>query len=83
MDSYIVRQALMDSNQKTFGYEILYADSSFAETQTDDSTAANAIENFLSSMNSEKFLSGKVAFLTFTQSLLEKTFLKCLKQASL
>ena len=40
MDSYIVRQALMDSNQKTFGYEILYADSSFAETQTDDSTAA-------------------------------------------
>ena len=83
MDSYIVRQALMDSNQKTFGYEILYADSSFAETQTDDSTAANAIENFLSSMNSEKFLSGKVAFLTFTQSLLEKNIPKMFETSKL
>ena len=83
MDSYIVRQALMDSNQKTFGYEILYADSSFAETQTDDSTAANAIENFLSSMNSEKFLNGKVAFLTFTQSLLEKNIPKMFETSKL
>ncbi len=83
MDSYIVRQALMDSNQKTFGYEILYADSSFAETQIDDSTAANAIENFLSSMNSEKFLSGKVAFLTFTQSLLEKNIPKMFETSKL
>ena len=83
MDSYIVRQALMDSNQKTFGYEILYADSSFAETQTDDSTAANAIENFLSSMNSEKFLSDKVAFLTFTQSLLEKNIPKMFETSKL
>lgn len=83
MDSYIVRQALMDSNQKTFGYEILYADSGFAETQTDDSTAANAIENFLSSMNSEKFLSGKVAFLTFTQSLLEKNIPKMFETSKL
>ncbi len=83
MDSYIVRQALMDLNQKTFGYEILYADSSFAETQTDDSTAANAIENFLSSMNSEKFLSGKVAFLTFTQSLLEKNIPKMFETSKL
>lgn len=83
MDSYIVRQALMDSNQKVFGYEILYADSSFAEPQTDDSTAANAIENFLSSMNSEKFLSGKIAFLTFTQSLLEKNIPKMFETSKL
>ncbi|MGN0600860.1 MAG: EAL and HDOD domain-containing protein [Oscillospiraceae bacterium] len=83
MDSYIVRQALMDSDQKTFGYEILYADSSFGEVQTDDSTAANAIENFLSSMNSEKFTSGKIAFLTFTQSLLEKNIPKMFETSKL
>lgn len=83
MDSYIVRQALMDSNQKTLGYEILYADSSFGETQTDDSTAANAIENFLSSMNSEKFLGGQIAFLTFTQSLLEKNIPKMFETSKL
>lgn len=83
MDSYIVRQALMDSNQKIFGYEILYADSTFGETQTDDSTAANAIENFLSSMNSEKFLSGQIAFLTFTQSLLEKNIPKMFETSKL
>lgn len=83
MDSYIVRQALMDSSQKTMGYEILYADSSFADNQTDDSSAANAIENFLSSMNSEKFLGGKTAFLTFTQSLLEKNIPKMFETSKL
>lgn len=83
MDSYIVRQALMDSSQKTMGYEILYADSSFADNQMDDSSAANAIENFLSSMNSEKFLGGKTAFLTFTQSLLEKNIPKMFETSKL
>lgn len=83
MDSYIVRQALMDSSQKTMGYEILYADSSFADNQMDDSSAANAIENFLSSINSEKFLSGKTAFLTFTQSLLEKNIPKMFETSKL
>ena len=76
MESYIVRQALVDGSQNTFGYEIIYTDNDLRRDFTDDSTAANAIENFLSSMDSEKFLDGKVAFLTFTRNLLEKNIPK-------
>lgn len=76
MESYIVRQALVNEDQKTFGYEIIYTDNEYNKDYTDDSTAANAIENFLSSMDSERFLDGKIAFLTFTQNLLEKNIPK-------
>lgn len=76
MESYIVRQALVDGSQNTFGYEIIYTDNDLRRDFTDDSTAANAIENFLSSMDSEKFLDGKVAFLTFTRNLLDKNIPK-------
>lgn len=79
MNSYIVRQALVTENQETFGYEILYTDNQFKSEHTDDSTAANAIENFLSSMDSEKFLDGRTAFLTFTSNLLEKGIPKMFK----
>lgn len=79
MDSYIVRQAIVTANQETFGYEILYTDNSLRAEHTDDASAANAIENFLSSMDSEKFLDGKTAFLTFTPNLLEKGIPKMFK----
>lgn len=76
MDSYIVRQAILTENQETAGYEILYNDNSLKDGYTDDATAANTIENFLSSMDSGKFLDGKTAFLTFTSNLLEKNIPK-------
>lgn len=69
--SYIVRQAIATESQKTFGYEILYMDSQ-AAVANNDSTAANTIESFLSTMDSETFLDGKIAFLSFTHNLLEK-----------
>ncbi|MCH5348642.1 MAG: HDOD domain-containing protein [Oscillospiraceae bacterium] len=75
MDSYIVRQAIVNENEKTFGYEILYTDNSFGGA-ADDAAAANTIENFLSSMDTGKFLGGKTAFLTFTANLLEKSIPK-------
>ncbi len=76
MDSYIVRQAILTENQETAGYEILYTDNSLRDGYTDDAAAANTIENFLSSMDSGKFLNGKTAFLTFTSNLLEKNIPK-------
>lgn len=76
MDSYIVRQAILTEKQETAGYEILYTDNSLREGYTDDAAAANTIENFLSSMDSGKFLNGKTAFLTFTSNLLEKNIPK-------
>ena len=76
MNSYIVRQAIADENQKTFGYEILYTDNEYNIDHSDDSAAANAVENFLSTMDSEKFLDGRTAFLTFTHNLLERNIPK-------
>ena len=43
MDSYIVRQALVNEKQESFGYEILYTDNSFRAEHTDDVSAANEI----------------------------------------
>lgn len=73
MRAYIVRQAILDTNQDTLGYEILYQ----GERVTDDEkksdiSAANAIENFITQFNSDEFLDGKMAFLTFTANLLIK-----------
>ncbi|MCM1381707.1 MAG: HDOD domain-containing protein [Muribaculaceae bacterium] len=76
MDSYIVRQAILTEKQDTAGYEILYTDNSLKDNRADDAAAANTIENFLSSMDSGKFLNGKIAFLTFTSNLLEKNIPK-------
>lgn len=72
MDPYIVRQAIADEKQNTIGYEILYTENQYNNDQSGDATAANAIDHFLSSMDSNKFLDGKVAFLTFTRNLLVK-----------
>lgn len=73
MRTYIVRQAILDSNQETLGYEILYQ----GERVTDDEkksdvSAANAIEKFMTQFSSDEFLNGKLAFLTFTANLLMK-----------
>lgn len=72
MDSYIVRQAIVDDTQSSMGYEILYTEKQVDNEQSGDASAANAIDVFLSSMDSTKFLDGKVAFLTFTKNLLVK-----------
>ncbi|MGN0692395.1 MAG: EAL and HDOD domain-containing protein, partial [Oscillospiraceae bacterium] len=66
----------VDENQAAKAYEILYADDQLSVSQSDDSSAANAIENFLSSMDTDKFLNGKTAFLTFTRNLLVKNIPK-------
>ena len=47
MDSYIVRQALVNEKQESFGYEILYTDNSFRAEHTDDVSAANSTEKLL------------------------------------
>ena len=69
MESYIVRQPILDENQHAIGYEILYQEENGAFIQT-DSSAANAIENFLMQMDGDNFLDGRIAFLNFTRNLL-------------
>ncbi len=72
MEPYIVRQTITNKDQRTVGYEIMYADDQVEMWQADDAGAANAIENFLSSLDSDNFIGGKTAYLTFTRNLLVK-----------
>lgn len=69
MEAHIVRQPIVDDKQVALGYEILYQEGSATEEEKDTS-AANAIEDFLSQMDGDRFLDGRPAFITFTRKLL-------------
>ena len=66
-NNYIVRQPVLDMKKEVYAYDILWNDS-FEEQK--DLAAASAVENFISELNNERFLDGKVTFLTFTPNLL-------------
>jgi EAL and modified HD-GYP domain-containing signal transduction protein len=83
MESYIVRQAILDDHQKTIGYEVLYNDHLVTESEVSDATAANAIEDLLANSTSDAFFDGKTAFLTFTPNLLEKSIPKMFETSKL
>lgn len=72
METSIVRQAIMDEKSNVVGYEIRYKEDVSSLYNTEDTVAANAIENFLINLDSEKFCSGKTAYFTFTPNLLLK-----------
>lgn len=76
METYIVRQPILDKNGKVSAYEILYrADESSLYTQQ-DVWVANAIEEFLGQLSDERFLGEQQAFLTFTPNLLMRNIPK-------
>lgn len=76
MEPYIVKQTIMNKDQKAVGYEIMYADDQVEMWQADDTAAANAVEDFLSTMDSDNFIGGKTAYITFTRNLLVKNIPK-------
>ena len=77
MRAYIVRQPILDENQDVLGYEILYQEKiDDLEDKKSDVKAASAIENFLVQFDSDRFLDGKMAFITFTPNLLLKNIPK-------
>ncbi|HBB28578.1 MAG TPA: diguanylate phosphodiesterase, partial [Clostridiales bacterium] len=77
MRAYIVRQPILDENQDVLGYEILYQEKiDDSEDKKSDVVAASAIENFLVQFDSDRFLDGKMAFITFTPNLLLKNIPK-------
>lgn len=69
MKTYMVRQPIVDQDQNVLGYEILY-NSNAQESAAVDTYTSNTVESFLTQVNTEKFLDGKVAFLTFSPNLL-------------
>lgn len=72
METYIVRQPILDSQHQVVAYEILYNESSTALAAQRDVNVATAIEQFLTNLNDDNFLDGKSAFFTFTPNLLMK-----------
>lgn len=71
MEAYIVRQPISTLEGSITAYEILYQDEGPQAGQR-ESSAAHAIEQFLTQVNGEAFLDGKTAFITFTPNLLMK-----------
>lgn len=70
METYIVRQPILDSRKNVFAYEILWRAPQGGYLGERDTAAANAIESFIYEINNQRFLDGKVTFLTFTANLL-------------
>lgn len=70
MDTYIARQPIMDRDQRLAAYELLYHQDSTTLYNQRDARVANAIIQFFNDLDSQKFLDGKDAFLTFTPNLL-------------
>jgi EAL and modified HD-GYP domain-containing signal transduction protein len=83
MESYIVRQAILDKKQQAVGYEVLYAETLGDNSDVSDVSAANTIETFLSGTDSDRFFEGKTAFLTFTINLLDKSIPRMFSQNKL
>lgn len=69
-NKYIVRQPIKAPDKRVIGYEILPCDESAAfETEGKNSSAADAVYNFLL-QNSDRSLRGSLNFMTFTTALL-------------
>lgn len=76
METYIVRQPILDEKKNVVGYEILYQQDESSLYSQKDTNVANAIEDFLLQLDNEKFLEGRTAYLTFTPNLLLKNIPK-------
>lgn len=71
MDNYIVRQPILNKQNETVAYEILYQQDASSLFQMEKETnAANVIEEFLAQGEGNKIAAGKPVWLTFTPSLL-------------
>ncbi len=76
-DSYFAKQPILNSNGDTYGYALLYRNTSTAkcyEGADDDVSTADVINSVFFGVANGGFLEGKRAFLKFTENLiLEKT----------
>ncbi len=72
METHIVRQPILDKNQKLVAYEIVYSQDASTLYNKRDAHVANTIVSFFSELNTDGFLGGKDCFLTFTPNLLMK-----------
>ena len=72
METHIVRQPILDTNQKLAAYELVYYQDASSLYNKRDAHVANTIVTFFSELDTDSFLAGKDCFLTFTPNLLMK-----------
>jgi c-di-GMP phosphodiesterase len=72
METHIVRQPILDSNQKLTAYELVYFQDASSLYNKRDARNANTVVTFFNELNAESFLGGKDCFLSFTPNLLMK-----------
>lgn len=72
METHIVRQPILDREQKVVAYEIVYSQDASTLYNKRDAHVANTIISFFGELGAENFLAGKDCFLTFTPNLLMK-----------
>ena len=70
MQMNVVRQPIMSDRKELLGYELLYQDNRASLYNQGDTMAANAIEGFLTQLDSDSFMNSKTAFIPFTPNLL-------------
>ena len=70
MNTFIVRQPIMDHEEKLTAYELLYQQDSSTLYNQRDARVANAIVNFFNQVGETGFFSDKDVFVTFTPNLL-------------
>lgn len=83
MSTNVVRQPIMRLDNTLVGYELLYQDDESGFFSQDDSKAAGTIENFLTQLDSERFLGDAIAFVTFTPNLILRNIPKFFKPGRL
>lgn len=72
METHIVRQPILDRNQKLIAYELVYYQDASTLYNKRDTHAANIIVTFFAGVDAGGFFEGKDCFLTFTPNLLMK-----------
>jgi len=72
METHMVRQPILDKNQKLVAYELVYFQDASTLYNQRDAHAANTIIAFFGGVDAAGFLEGKDCFLAFTPNLLMK-----------
>ena len=84
METYIVRQPILNDKQTVVAYELLYKENGINATpDRQEAWVASAVEELLGKANDENFLDDKIAFVTFTPNLLMKNIPRMFPEKSL
>ncbi|MFB0920121.1 MAG: HDOD domain-containing protein [Oscillospiraceae bacterium] len=83
METHIVRQPILDRNQKLVAYELVYYQDASTLYNQRDAHVANTIVTFFAGVDAGGFFEGKDCFLTFTPNLLMKDIPKIFDEKKL